>query len=149
MAEEANGMRPRLQPSANITKSCAQAVDFRAFHALPVTSFTASVLGVWFLILSLVVIRTRRAKAIAYGRVRCREGFLGRLMLCLAAARRQQPTFARACRRDGGDKLMGRRIRAHGNFAEYTPMFLLTLFIAEASPARAVILQLARSPVPL
>lgn len=34
-------------------------------------------------------------------------------------------------RRDGGVKLMGRRIRAHGNFVEYTPMFLALLAISE------------------
>lgn len=32
---------------------------------------------------------------------------------------------------DAGDKVLQQRIRAHGNFAEYVPLFLITLSLAE------------------
>ena len=36
---------------------------------------------------------------------------------------------------DGGDQLLQRRIRAHGNFAEYVPLVLLLILFAEESGA--------------
>jgi uncharacterized protein len=39
---------------------------------------------------------------------------------------------------DGGDRMLGRLIRAHGNFAEYAPLMLIVLAmveIADAPPA--------------
>ena len=80
---------PRWAPSP-------QALELQS---LPVFGATASLMALWLAIMSLVVIRTRRAMGIAYG--------------------------------DGGNRLMGRRVRAHGNFTEYAPMFLLSLFLAE------------------
>ncbi len=43
---------------------------------------------------------------------------------------------------DGGNDLMTRRIRIHGNFAEYIPLLLLILFLLEISNASAVVLSL-------
>ncbi len=36
---------------------------------------------------------------------------------------------------DGGDQLLQRRIRAHGNFAEYVPLVLLLIVFAEVGGA--------------
>lgn len=36
---------------------------------------------------------------------------------------------------DGGNDLLSRRIRAHGNFCEYAPLALILLFLAEAQGA--------------
>ena len=43
---------------------------------------------------------------------------------------------------DHGDKEMLKRIRAHGNFAEYTPLGLLLLLLAELQGAPALALHL-------
>lgn len=34
---------------------------------------------------------------------------------------------------DGGDKMLGRAMRAHANFTEYTPLFLILIFALEAT----------------
>jgi uncharacterized membrane protein YecN with MAPEG domain len=45
---------------------------------------------------------------------------------------------------DGGDETLRRRIRAHGNFAEYAPMALILLGLAEGlGAARGTVLGLA------
>ncbi len=41
---------------------------------------------------------------------------------------------------DGGEESLTRRIRAHGNFAEYAPMALLLIAFAELGGANGVIL---------
>ncbi len=38
---------------------------------------------------------------------------------------------------DGGDKLLARRIRAHGNFVEYVPMALILMVMIEERGAEA------------
>ena len=43
---------------------------------------------------------------------------------------------------DGGDASLERAIRAHGNLAEYAPMFLLLLALAEIAGAQALHLYL-------
>ena len=64
-----------------------------------VAAFYAALLGLFFVGLSIHVIRGRR-----------------RLRIALA---------------DGNQEEMKRRIRAHGNFAEYAPLFLIMLGYAE------------------
>ena len=41
---------------------------------------------------------------------------------------------------DGGDELMTRRIRIHGNFAEYIPLLLIILLLLEVSKVGIVLL---------
>ncbi len=36
---------------------------------------------------------------------------------------------------DGGDRVLGRRIRAHGNFIEYAPLMLIALAMIEITEA--------------
>jgi uncharacterized membrane protein YecN with MAPEG domain len=43
---------------------------------------------------------------------------------------------------DGGDQALLRRIRAHGNFAEYVPLILLMLGMLELSGARPWLLHI-------
>lgn len=40
----------------------------------------------------------------------------------------------------GGSKMLEQRIRAHANFAEYTPIFLILLFLAETQNASTYII---------
>ena len=40
---------------------------------------------------------------------------------------------------DGGDELLARRIRAHGNFVEYVPMALILMVMIEERGAEAVL----------
>ena len=42
---------------------------------------------------------------------------------------------ARYGRRDGGDTLLLRRLRVHGNFAEYAPMGIVLMILAELQNA--------------
>ncbi len=44
---------------------------------------------------------------------------------------------------DGGHKSLELAIRAHGNFVEYTPIFLILLFLCEYQGLPAVVLHLA------
>lgn len=87
---------------------------------LPITTFTASLLGALFFVLTLRVIKQRGASKVSLG--------------------------------DGGDELLTRRIRAQGNFVEYTPIFLILLMLAELHNVNgyylaivAVVFVLARS----
>lgn len=55
------------------------------------------------------------------------------LMLALAARVVFLRRSARVGLGDGGDKVLMRRIRAHGNFVEYVPLALLMLALLELS----------------
>lgn len=82
-------------------------------NALPVTSTIAALLAIVMLPLT-VQVSMRRAS-------------LGR-----AAGDLSQYSFG-----DGGDEVLRRRIRAFGNFIEYTPMCLIVLALAEHGGAPA------------
>jgi len=64
-----------------------------------VTPFYAGLLALWFLVLSVRVVRTRQGKAVSLG--------------------------------DGGHEDLQRRVRGHGNFAEYVPLVLLMMALLE------------------
>ena len=64
-----------------------------------VTIFYAGILGLFYVVLSALVVRGRYGYKVSLG--------------------------------DGGNPDMIRRIRAHGNFAEYVPFALLLLFMAD------------------
>ncbi len=70
---------------------------------MSITPIFAGALALLFLVLSVNVVRTRRASKVNIG--------------------------------DGGDQLLQRRIRAHGNFAEYVPLVLLLIVFAEEGGA--------------
>lgn len=70
---------------------------------LPITTFAASVLTLWLVVLSARVIQRRMASTTSLG--------------------------------DGGDPVLERRIRAHGNLAENAPLFLILLALAEIQGA--------------
>lgn len=57
---------------------------------------------------------------------------LALIYICLSAlvikGRRQEKTALGS----GGSKMLEQRIRAHANFAEYTPIFLILFFLAES-----------------
>jgi uncharacterized membrane protein YecN with MAPEG domain len=73
-----------------------------------IVSLYAGLLALFYIALSLNVVRGRRQYRISLG--------------------------------DGGNEAMGKRIRAHANFSEYTPLFLILLALAEYQglPAYAV-----------
>ena len=48
---------------------------------------------------------------------------------------------------DGGDERLGRRIRAHGNFAEYVPLILGMTALLEASGTRPWAIHLLLGPL--
>ena len=60
-------------------------------------------------------------------------GLLGVMLVILSirviAVRRQ----ARAAIGDGGNELLKRRIRAHGNFTEYVPLALILMAVCESA----------------
>lgn len=68
---------------------------------LPVTCFFAGILALFYVLLSLNVIRRRYGARVSIG--------------------------------DGGDVLMQRRIRVHANFAEYIPLALVLMALAEVN----------------
>lgn len=67
-------------------------------------------------------------------------GLCGLLMVVLSAGVIRQRGRARVSLGDGGDAGLIRWIRAQGNFAEYVPLALLLLALAEAQGAPAVAL---------
>ena len=82
-------------------------------HFPIITSLYASLLALFFILLSLRVI-----------------------------ALRGNPLFA-VLKRAGDDKRsLERAIRGHGNFAEYTPIMLVLMLIAEQSDASAILLHI-------
>ena len=66
-------------------------------------------------------------------------GLLGLLDLGLSFAVVDVRRRARVGIGDGGDPLLGRRIRVHGNFSEYVPFALLLVGMAEANGAPALL----------
>ncbi|MGR3461233.1 MAG: MAPEG family protein [Roseovarius sp.] len=62
-------------------------------------------------------------------------GLLGLLFVILSIRVSIARFTARATLGDGGDKMLAKRIRVHGNFAEYTPMGLILLTLAELQGA--------------
>lgn len=58
-------------------------------------------------------------------------GLLGLWLLTLTARVILMRRGAQVSLGDGGDKLLQRRIRAHGNFTEYVPLCLLLLALLE------------------
>jgi uncharacterized membrane protein YecN with MAPEG domain len=66
------------------------------------------------------------------------------LMVLLSAQTSLSRAGLKAGHGDAGDETLRRRIRAHGNFAEYAPMALILLGLVEASGSdRATVLGLA------
>jgi len=72
---------------------------------MTITPVYAGILGLFFVLLSVNVIRTRRSAGVGLGA--------------------------------GDNQLLERRIRAHGNFAEYAPIALILIFIVEQQGAGA------------
>lgn len=59
-------------------------------------------------------------------------GLLGILYILLAALVIRTRMSVRVALGSGGDELLDRRIRAHGNFAEYAPLGLILIGLLEA-----------------
>jgi uncharacterized protein len=72
-------------------------------QTMPITTLSAGLLALLFIVLSLRVIGARRGANVAIG--------------------------------DGGNKTLARRARVHANFAEYVPMALLLMGLAESGGA--------------
>ncbi|WP_297771881.1 MAPEG family protein [uncultured Roseovarius sp.] len=62
-------------------------------------------------------------------------GLLGLLFVILSIRVITTRFTARVTLGDGDDKMLGKRIRVHGNFAEYAPMALILLTLAELQGA--------------
>jgi hypothetical protein len=62
-------------------------------------------------------------------------GLLGLLFVILSLRVITTRFTARVTLGDGGDKMLAKRIRVHGNFAEYAPMGLILLTLAELQGA--------------
>ena len=60
---------------------------------------------------------------------------MGTLMSALVSRRRWATKVVRG---DGGDKLLGKRIRAFGNFAEYAPLSVILVGLCEFAGMAAV-----------
>ncbi len=60
-------------------------------------------------------------------------GILGLLFFVHSLRTIQGRSLTKTNLGDGGNELMTRRIRIHGNFAEYIPLLLLILFLLETS----------------
>jgi uncharacterized membrane protein YecN with MAPEG domain len=75
---------------------------------MTVTLLYASLLTLWFIILSVRVIRYRGTASISLG--------------------------------DGGDPILQRRIRGHGNFVDYAPLALILMGLLEFAGAGTVLL---------
>jgi len=62
-------------------------------------------------------------------------GLLALLFLALSVAVVRGRGVAKVGLGDGGNTMLARRIRGHGNFAEYVPMVLILMAIAELNQA--------------
>lgn len=58
-------------------------------------------------------------------------GLLGLMLIALTVSVSLARHRVRVALGDGGDEILRRRIRAHGNFAEYVPLTLLLLTLSE------------------
>ncbi len=58
-------------------------------------------------------------------------GLLGLMLIVLSFSVADGRRRARVALGDGGDEVLRRRIRAHGNFIEYVPLTLLLLALSE------------------
>lgn len=58
-------------------------------------------------------------------------GLLGLVLFALTLSVSEARHRTKTSIGDGGDEVLRRRIRAHGNFVEYTPLILLLLALAE------------------
>jgi uncharacterized protein len=67
-------------------------------------------------------------------------GLLGIIYLVLAGRVVAERRRARVGLGTGGDAALERAVRVHGNFAEYTPIFLLLLLVAELNGAATLLL---------
>jgi uncharacterized protein len=72
-------------------------------------------------------------------------GLLALLYLALAGLVVAHRRRARVGLGTGSDKALERAVRVHGNFAEYAPLFLALLLVAELSGAGAILLHGAGS----
>lgn len=70
-------------------------------------------------------------------------GLLGILYLSLAALVVANRRRARVGLGTGSDTALERAVRVHGNFAEYAPLFLVLLLVAELSGGTALLLHAA------
>ena len=61
------------------------------------------------------------------------------MMVFLSLAVTKRRVQVRSTHGDGGDTLLGKRIRAHGNFSEYAPLALILLALLEAQAAPATL----------
>jgi uncharacterized membrane protein YecN with MAPEG domain len=69
-------------------------------------------------------------------------GLLGLLYIALGGFVVAQRRRARIGLGTGSDPALERRVRVHGNFAEYAPLFLVLLLVAELTGAASVLLHL-------
>jgi uncharacterized protein len=69
-------------------------------------------------------------------------GLLGLLYIALGGFVVAQRRRARIGLGTGSDPALERRVRVHGNFAEYAPLFLVLLLVAELAGAASVLLHL-------
>jgi uncharacterized protein len=72
-------------------------------------------------------------------------GLLALLYLALAGLVVAHRRRARVGLGTGSDTALERAVRVHGNFAEYTPLFLVLLLVAELSGIGAILLHVAGS----
>lgn len=70
-------------------------------------------------------------------------GLLALLYLALAGLVVAHRRRARVGLGTGSDTALERAVRVHGNFAEYAPLFLVLLLVAELSGAGAILLHVA------
>jgi hypothetical protein len=63
------------------------------------------------------------------------------MMVVLSLAVTWRRVQVRSTHGDAGDSVLGKRIRAHGNFTEYAPMALILLALLEAQAAPALLVQ--------
>ena len=68
-------------------------------------------------------------------------GVFAVMMVALSLAVTQRRIQVRSTHGDAGDSVLGKRIRAHGNFTEYAPLALILLALLEAQAAPAVLVQ--------
>jgi uncharacterized protein len=63
------------------------------------------------------------------------------MLVVLSLAVTWRRVQVRSTHGDAGDSLLGKRIRAHGNFTEYAPMALVLLALLEAQAAPVLLVQ--------